>query len=69
MKDFIYKIKYLNKVVYSSRGSLLDLQLSRICLASTKKNVKYDKNQINLLSFFVKTGVEVSNVITLSFKK
>ena len=33
-----------------------------------KKNVKYDKNQINLL-FLWKTGVEASKVITNSLKK
>ena len=33
-----------------------------------KKNVKYDKNQINLL-FFVKTRVKASKVITNSLKK
>ena len=33
-----------------------------------KKNVKYDKNQINLL-FLWKTGVEASKVITNFFKK
>ena len=33
-----------------------------------KKNVKYDKNQVNLL-FLWKTGVEASKVITNSLKK
>ena len=33
-----------------------------------KKNVKYDKNQINLL-FLWKTGVEASKVIKNSLKK
>ena len=34
-----------------------------------KKNVKYDKNQINLLFFLWKSGVEASKVITKSLKK
>ena len=33
-----------------------------------KKNVKYDKNQINLI-FFCEKGVEASKVITKSLKK
>ena len=37
MKDVNYKSKYLNRFVHSSEGSLSDLQLSRICLASTKR--------------------------------
>ena len=34
-----------------------------------EKNVKYDKNQINLLFFFEKTGVEASKVMTNSLIK
>ena len=34
-----------------------------------KKNVKYDKNQINLIFFLWKSGVEASKVITKSLKK
>ena len=37
MKDNNYKIKYLNRVIYSCKGSHSDLQLSRICLASTER--------------------------------
>ena len=67
MKNINYKMKYLNRVVYSS-------ELGRNCLRPAifqnnfcvyKKNVKHDKNQINLL-FFWKNGVEVSKVITHS---
>ena len=45
MKAINYEMKKLNRFVHSSKGSPCDLQLSRICLTSTKKNVKYDKNQ------------------------
>ena len=37
MKDINCKVKLLNSVVYLSRGRFLELQLSRICLVSTKK--------------------------------
>ena len=37
MKAINYKMKKLNRFVYSSIGSPRDLQLSRICLTSTKR--------------------------------
>ena len=52
MKAINYKMKKLNRFVYSSKGSPRDLKLSRTGLA-LQKNVKYDKNQ-NKLFFFVK---------------
>ena len=45
MKAINYKMKKLNRFVYFSNGNPRDLQLLRTCLTSTKKNVKYDKNQ------------------------
>ena len=49
MKNINYKMKYLNRVNYSSKEILGDLQLSRKNSCVYKKNVKLDKNQINLL--------------------
>ena len=37
MKAVNYKMKQLNKFIFSSNVSPYDLQLSRICLASTKE--------------------------------
>ena len=55
MKAIIYKMKKLNRFVNSSKRSPRDLQLSRICLTSTKKNDKYDKNQKFIYIFLWKT--------------
>ena len=51
MKAINYKMKILIRFVHSSKVSPLDLQLSRICLTSTKK-VKCDKNQ-KFIYFFL----------------
>ena len=55
MKAINYKMKNLNRFVYSSKGSPRDLQLARTSLTSTKRssNMTKIKNLINLL-FFVK---------------
>ena len=68
MKTINYKIKKLNRFVYSSNGNPRDLQLTRTCLKSTKKNVKYNKNQKLIYFFLWKTRVEASKLITNSFK-
>ena len=46
MKAINYKLKSLNRFIYSSKGSLWDLQLSRMSYVY-KKNVKYDKKNKN----------------------
>ena len=68
MKAINYNIKKFNRFVHSSKGSLWDRQLSRICLRSTKKHLKYDKNQKFNYFFLRKTLVEASKVITNSLK-
>ena len=58
-------MKYLNRVVFIQKKSLRPAIIqNNSCVY--KKNVKHDKNQINLL-FLWKTGVEVSKVITHFF--
>ena len=67
IKAIKYKMKKLYRFVNSSKESPWDLQLSRICLTSTKRtsNMTKIKN-----SFFLwKTRKEASKVITNSFKK
>ena len=43
MKAINYKIKKLNRFVYSSKGSLRDLQLSRTSPTSTKRTSNMTK--------------------------
>ena len=58
MKNLNYKMKYLNRVVYSSKGILGDLQLSKIFLASTKRTSNMTK--IKLIYFFCEKPVSKS---------
>ena len=51
MKAVNYKTKKLNRIVYSSKGSPRDLQLSRICLTSTKRTSNMTKIKNSLTSF------------------
>ena len=67
-KAINYKMKKLNWFVHSSKRSSWDLQLSRICLKSTKRTSNMTKLKIHLLSVW-KTRVEASKVITNSLKK
>ena len=68
MKAINYKMKKLNRFVYSSEGSPRDLQLIRTCLTPTKRTSNMTKIK-NCFTFFVsKTGVEGSKFITNSLK-
>ena len=51
MKAINYKMKNLNRFVHSSKGSPWDLQLSRICLTSTKRTSNMTKIK-NSFTFF-----------------
>ena len=62
MKNINYKMKYLNRVLYSSKGIFLRPSIIQNNSCVYKKNVKHDKNQIKLL-FFVKNRCQVSKVI------
>ena len=55
MKAINYKMKKLNRFIYSSKRYPRDLHLSKTSLTSTK-NVKYDKNQ-KLIYFFCEKPV------------
>ena len=45
MKALNYKMKKLNRFVYSSKGSPRDLQLSRMSLTSTKRTSNVTKTE------------------------
>ena len=53
MKAINYKIKKLNRFVHSSKGSPLDLHLSRICLTFRKRTSNMTKIKISF-TFFAK---------------
>ena len=60
-----FRMKYLNRFVYSFKASPRELKLSILCCTSTK-NVKCDKNQE--LNFFIsvsKTGKSTKSLKTL----
>ena len=56
MKAINYKIKKLNKFVYSFKGSPRDLQLSRTSLTSTKRTSNMTKIK-NYLTIFCEKPV------------
>ena len=57
MKAINYKMKKLNRSVYSSKASPRDLQLSKTCLTSTKRTSHMTKNQKLIYFFLRKTCV------------
>ena len=56
MKAINYKMRAMNRLVYSSKGSPRDLQLSRTCLTSTKGTSNMKKIN-NYFSFFCEKPV------------
>ena len=58
MKNINYKMKYLNRVIYSSKRNVRELQLSRIILASTKRTSNITK--IKLIYIFCEKPVSKS---------
>ena len=51
IKAINYKMKNLNRFVHSSNGSPRELQISRLCLTSTKKRQIWRKSKIHLIFF------------------
>ena len=76
MKNINYKMKYIYIYIYIYiytdlfvRKNFWRPAIIQNISCVYKENVKHDKNQINLIFFVKKTGVEDSKLITHSSKK
>ena len=68
IKAINYKMSNLNRFVHSSKGSPWDLQLSIICLTSTKRTSNMTKIKNSFTFLMWKALVEARKVITNSVK-